>query len=135
MAPDQARGGESASRRRRSRTTPGRIILAWIVAYALALAALALTGYDEALPALWLPVGALIGYSLGYLASRSPGRPGEIRAYLFLIPGLGALMIMAVFIVAAIVAEASDPWWLASLGFVSGVVAATYIRLKYPPQR
>jgi hypothetical protein len=41
------------------------------------------------------------------------------------------LMIMAVFIVASRPAEASDPWWLAIIGFVSGVLAASYVRLKH----
>ena len=27
-------------------------------------------------------------------------------------------------------AEASDPWWLAIIGFVSGVLAASYVRPK-----
>jgi hypothetical protein len=36
-------------------------------------------------------------------------------------------------IVSAVVvaAEATDPWWLASLGFAPGVLAAAYVRLKY----
>jgi hypothetical protein len=52
-------------------------------------------------------------------------------ANLLFFAALGVLMIMAVFIVASRPAEASDPWWLATLGFVSGVLAATYVRLKH----
>ena len=119
---------------------PGRIILVWIVAYALALAALALaalalTGYEDALPALWLPVGGLAGYGLGHLASRPPGRRGVTLATLFFFAALGAMVILAVLIVVSRPAETSESWFLAIIGFVSGVIAATYVRLKHPPQR
>jgi hypothetical protein len=40
-------------------------------------------------------------------------------------------MIMAIVIVASKTAEASDPWWLAMIGFVSGVLGASYVRLKH----
>jgi multisubunit Na+/H+ antiporter MnhF subunit len=56
-------------------------------------------------------------------------------ANLFFFAALTALMIMAVFIVASRPAETSDALVLAILGFVSGVIAATYVRLKHPPQR
>jgi hypothetical protein len=100
MTSDEARQGAGASRTARRKTGPGRVILGWIVAYAVVLAALALAGYDEAVPALWLPVGGLAGYGLGYLASRYPGHLGATVANLFFFAALGALMIMAVFIVA-----------------------------------
>jgi hypothetical protein len=45
------------------------------------------------------------------------------------------MTIMSAVIVASRTAEASDPWWLASLGFVSGVFAAAYVRIKYPAER
>ena len=81
-------------------------------------------------------MGALAGYGAGHLASRSPGRPGEIVATIFFFAALGAMTIMpAVVNVASRTAEASDAWWLASLGFASGVLAAAYVRLKYPVQR
>jgi len=135
MTPDQAGEGRGASRRRRRRIRPGRTILVWIGAYAVGLAALALMGYEDAVPAVWAPVGALAGYGLGHLASRSPGRLSKTMANLFFFAALAALMIMAVFIVASRPAETSDAWVLAILGFVSGVIAATYVRLKHPPQR
>jgi multisubunit Na+/H+ antiporter MnhF subunit len=56
-------------------------------------------------------------------------------ANLFFFAALTALMIMAVFIVVSRPAETSDALVLAILGFVSGVIAATYVRLKHPPQR
>ena len=135
MTPDQAGEGRGASPRRRRRIRPGRTILFWIVTYAIVLAILALTGYEDAVPALWLPVGALAGYGLGYVVTRSPGRLGETMASLFFFAALTALMVMAVFIVASRPAETSDALVLAILGFVSGVIAATYVRLKHPPQR
>ena len=131
MAPDRAGEDESASRRERPRTGPGRVILGWIFAYALALALAALAGYDDAATALWLPAGALVGYALGYLVSRSPGRRGESVANLFFFAALGVLMIFAVVIVVSPPAGMSAPW-LALLGFVPGVVAASYVRLKHP---
>ena len=135
MTPEQGAEGGSTSRRRRWRIGPGRTILVWIGAYAVALAALALMGYEDAVPAVWLPVGALAGYALGHLASRSPGRLGETIATLFLYAALAALMILAVFIVVSRPAETSDALVLAILGAVSGIIAATYVRLKHPPQR
>jgi len=135
MPPEQAGEGEGANRRRRRRMRPGRIILVWIVAYALALAALALMGYEDALPALWLPVGGLAGYGLGHLATRPPGRRGVTLATLFFFASLGAMMILAVLIVVSRPAETSESWFLAIIGCVSGVIAATYVRLKHPPQR
>ena len=107
-------------------------MLGWLVFYTVAFSALALAGHDDALPALRLAVGALAGYGVGHLASRSPGRPGETVATLFFLAALGAMTIMTVFLVASRPAEPSDPWWLASLGFVSGVLAATYVRLRHP---
>lgn len=127
-------GGTSRSGRRR-RTRPGRIILGWLVFYVVAFGALALAGYDDALPALRLVAGTLAGYGLGHLASRSPGRPGEAVATLLFYAALGTMTIMSAIIVASRSAEASGPWWLASLGFVSGVLAAAYVRLKHPPRR
>jgi hypothetical protein len=110
MSSDKAREGQQAvSRPSRRRTRPGRIILGWLVAYAIALAVLCLTGYEQALPALCLPVGGLAGYAVGYFASRSSGRRGETIANLFFFSALGMLMIMAVFIVVSRPAEASDP--------------------------
>ena len=135
MTPEQGREGGATGRRRRWRIGPGRTILVWIGAYAIALAALALMGYEDAVPAVWLPVGALAGYALGHLASRSPGRLGETIATLFLYAALAALMILAVFIVVSRPAETSDALVLAILGAVSGIIAATYVRLKHPPQR
>jgi hypothetical protein len=135
MTPDQDREGGSISRRRRWRLGPGRTILIWIGAYAVALIVLALMGYEDAVPAVWLPVGALAGYALGHLASRSPGRLGKTIANLFFFAALAAVMILAVFIVVSRPAETSDAWILAILGAVSGIIAATYVRLKYPPQR
>ncbi len=135
MTSDEGREGEGTSRRRRGRIRPGRTILFWIGAYAVALAILALMGYEDAVPAVWLPVGALAGYGLGHLASRSPGRLGETIATLFLYAALAALMILAVFIVVSRPAETSDAWILAILGAVLGIIAATYVRLKRPPQR
>ncbi len=80
-------------------------------------------------------MGALAGYGVGHLASRSPGRPGETVATLFFFAALGAMTIMSAVIVASRTAEASDAWWLVSLGFVSGVLAVAYVRLKYPAER
>ncbi len=57
--PHRAGRGEDASPRGRSRTGPGLIILGWTIAHALALGALAPSGYEEAAPALGVPVGAL----------------------------------------------------------------------------
>ena len=129
-------GGGGASRRaRRRRTGPGRIIVGWLVFYTVALGALALAGQDDALPALRLVAGALAGYGVGHLASRSPGRPGEAVATLVFFAALGAMTVMSVFIVASRSAEASDPWWLAGLGFVSGVLAAAYVRSRHPAGR
>lgn len=130
MTQDKAGEEPGVSRSTRRRTGPGRMILGWLVAYAVALATLALSGYDEAVPALWLPGGALVGYGLGYLASRAPGQLGATIANLLFFAALGVLMTMAVFIVVSRPAEASDPWYLAILGFVSGVLAAAYVRLK-----
>jgi drug/metabolite transporter (DMT)-like permease len=135
MSPDQGGEGGGTRRGRRWRIRPGRTILVWIGAYAVALGALALVGYEDAVPAVWLPVGALAGYGLGHLASRPPGRLGETIANLFFFAALAAVMILAVFIVVSRPAETSDPWILAILGAVSGIIAATYVRLKYPPQR
>ncbi len=133
---DPGGGGGGASRRgRRRRTRPGRTLLGFLLFYAVAFSALALAGYDDALPALRLVVGALAGYGVGHFASRSPGRPGEIAATIFFYAALGAMTIMTVFLVASRAAQTSDPWWLASLGFVSGVLAAAYVRLKYPAER
>ena len=128
-------GGGGAGRRRRRRTRPGRTLLGFLVFYAVAFSALALAGHDDALPALRLVAGTLAGYGVGHLASRSPGRPGEIVATIFFFAALGAMTIMSAVVVAAEAAEASDPWWLASLGFASGVLAAAYVRLKYPAGR
>jgi hypothetical protein len=52
MTSDKAGEGPGVSRPRRRRTKLGRVILGWLVAYAVALAALALASYDEALAAL-----------------------------------------------------------------------------------
>jgi hypothetical protein len=49
----------------------------------------------------------------------------------FFFAALGMLMIMAVFIVVSRLAETSSPWWLGILGFVCGVLDASYIRLKH----
>ena len=135
VTPGQAGEGRGTSHRRRRRIGPGRTILVWIVAYAVVLAALALMGYEDAVPAVWAPVGALAGYGLGHLASRSPGRLAKTMANLFFFAALAALMIMAVFIVVSRPAETSDPWILAILGAVLGIIAATYVRLKHPAQR
>ena len=51
----------------------GRVILGWLVFYAVASGALALAGQDDALPALRLAAGAPAGYGAGHLASRSSG--------------------------------------------------------------
>jgi hypothetical protein len=130
-AAEDSEGGGAGRRSRRRRTRPGRTLLGFLVFYTVAFSALALTGYDDALPALRLVVGTLAGYGVGHLASRSPGRPGEIVANILFFAALGAMTIMSAVIVASRTAEASDPWWLASLGFVSGVLAAAYVRLKY----
>jgi drug/metabolite transporter (DMT)-like permease len=135
MTPEQGGEGGGTSRRGRWRIGPGRTILTWIGAYAVALGALALLGYEDAVPAVWLPVGALAGYGAGHLASRPPGRLGETIAYLLFFAALVAVMILAVLIVVSRPAETSDPWILAILGAVAGVIAATYVRLKHPPQR
>jgi hypothetical protein len=116
--------GGGASRRRRRRTRPGRILLGFLVFYAVAFGALALAGYDDALPALRLVVGTMAGYGVGHLASQSPGRAGEIVATILFFAALGAMTIISAVVVASRTAEASDPWWLASLGFASGVFAA-----------
>jgi drug/metabolite transporter (DMT)-like permease len=118
-------------RRQRRRTGPGRTLLGFLVFYAVAFGTLALAGYDDALPALRLVLGALAGYGVGHLASRSLGRPGEIVATVLFFAALGAMTIVSAVVVAAEAAEASDPWWSASLGFASGVLAAAYVRLKY----
>jgi hypothetical protein len=129
-------GGGGASRRaRRRRTRPGRTLLGFLVFYAVAFIALALAGYDDALPALRLVVGTLAGYGVGHLASRSAGRPGEIVATILFFAALGAMTVMSAFVVASRTAEASDPWWLGGLGFVSGVFAAAYVRLKFLVER
>ena len=127
--------GGGASRRRRRRTRPGRTLLGFLVFYTVAFGALALAGYDDALPALRLVVGTLAGYGVGHLASRSPGRAGEIVATILFFAALGAMTIISAVVVASRTAEASDPWWLASLGFASGVFAAAYVRLKYLVER
>jgi hypothetical protein len=128
-------GGGASRRGRRRRTRPGRTLLGFLLFYTVAFSALALAGYDDALPALRLVVGTLAGYGVGHLASRSPGRPGEIVATILFFAALGAMTIVSAVIVASRTAEASDPWWLASLGFVSGVFAAAYVRIKYPVER
>ena len=109
--------------------------MGWLVFYSVAFGALALAGQDDALPALRLVAGALAGYGAGHLASRSPGRPGEAVATLVFFAALGAMTAMSVFIVASRSAEASDPWWLAGLGFASGVLAAAYVRSRRPAGR
>jgi hypothetical protein len=128
-------GGGGASRRRRRRTRPGRTLLGFLVFYTVAFGALALAGYDDALPALRLVVGTMAGYGVGHLASQSPGRAGEIVATILFFAALGAMTIISAVVVASRTAEASDPWWLASLGFASGVFAAAYVRLKYFVER
>jgi len=134
--PEEAGGGGGASRRaRRRRTRPGRTLLGFLVFYAVAFSALALTGYHDALPALRLVAGTLAGYGVGLLASRSSGRPGEIVATVLFFAALGAMTVMSAVVVASRTAEATDPWWLASLGFVSGIFAAAYIRLKFLVER
>jgi hypothetical protein len=134
-AGEAGEGGGASRRGRRRRTRPGRTLLGFLVFYAVAFSVLALAGYDDALPALRLVVGTLAGYGVGHLASRSPGRPGEIVATILFFAALGAMTIMSVVIVASRTAEASDAWWLVSLGFVSGVLAVAYVRLKYPAER
>jgi hypothetical protein len=127
--------GGGASHRRRRRTRPGRTLLGFLVFYTVVFSALALAGYDDALPALRLVVGTMAGYGVGHLASQSPGRAGEIVATILFFAALGAMTIISAVVVASRTAEASDPWWLASLGFVSGVFAAAYARLKYFVER
>jgi hypothetical protein len=134
-AGETGEGGGTSRRGRRRRTRPGRTLLGFLLFYTVAFSALALAGYDDALPALRLVVGTLAGYGVGHLASRSPGRPGEIVATILFFAALGAMTIMSAVVVASRTAEASDPWWLASLGFVSGVFAAAYVRIKYPVER
>ncbi len=113
-AGEAGEGAGASSRRRRRRTRPGRTLLGFLVFYTIAFSALALAGYGVA-----------------HFASRSPERPGEIVATIFFYAALGAITIMTVFLVASRTAQTPDPWWLASLGFVSGVLAAAYVRLKY----
>jgi hypothetical protein len=127
--------GGGASHRRRRRTRPGRTLLGFLVFYTVVFSALALAGYDDALPALRLVVGTMAGYGVGHLASQSPGRAGEIVATILFFAALGAMTIISAVVVASRTAEASDPWWLASLGFASGVFAAAYVRLKYLVER
>jgi hypothetical protein len=127
--------GGGASHRRRRRTRPGRTLLGFLVFYTVVFSALALAGYDDALPALRLVVGTMAGYGVGHLASQSPGRAGEIVATILFFAALGAMTIISAVVVASRTAEASDPWWLASLGFASGVFAAAYVRLKYFVER
>ena len=134
-AREAGEGGGASRRGRRRRTRPGRTLLGFLVFYTVAFSVLALAGYDDALPALRLVVGTLAGYGVGHLASRSPGRPGEIVATILFFAALGAMTIISAVVVASRTAEASDPWWLASLGFVSGVLAVAYVRLKYPVER
>jgi hypothetical protein len=131
----EAGEGGGASRRRRRRTRPGRTLLGFLVFYTVVFSALALAGYDDALPALRLVVGTMAGYGVGHLASQSPGRAGEIVATILFFAALGAMTIISAVVVASRTAEASDPWWLASLGFASGVFAAAYVRLKYFVER
>ena len=118
-------------RRKRRRTGPGRTLLGFLAFYAAAFSALALAGYGDALPALRLAAAALAGYGLGHLVSRSLGRPGEVVAAVLFFAALGAMTIVSTVIVAAEAAEASDPWWSASLGVLVGVLAAAYVRLKH----
>ncbi len=118
-------------RRKRRRIGPGRTLLGFLVFYVVALGALALAGYGDALPALRLAAGALAGYGAGYLAARGIGRPGETAAAVLFFAALGATTIASAVIVASRTAEASDPWWSAGLGFLAGVLAAAYVRLKY----
>ncbi len=122
-------------RRKRGRIGPGRTLLGFLVFYTVGLGALALAGFGDALPALRLAAAALAGYGVGHLASRSAGRPGEIVATILFFAALGAMTIVSAVVVASRTAEASDAWWLVSLGFVSGVFAAAYVRLKYPAER
>ena len=118
-------------RKRRRRIGPGRTLLGFLVFYAAAFSALALAGYGDALPALRLAAGALAGYGAGYLAARSLGRPGEVVAAVLFFAALGATTIASAVLVASRTAEASDPWWSAGLGFLAGVLAAAYVRLKH----
>ena len=118
-------------RKRRRRIGPGRTLLGFLVFYVATFSALALAGYDDALPALRLAAAALAGYGAGHLASRSPGRPGEVVAAVLFFAALGATTIVSAVVVAAEAAEASDPWWSAGLGFLAEVLAAAYVRLKY----
>ena len=127
--------GGGASRRRRRRTRPGRTLLGFLVFYTVVFSALALAGYDDALPALRLVVGTMAGYGVGHLASRSPGRTGEIVATILFFAALGAMTIISAVVVASRTAEASDAWWLVGLGLVSGILAVAYVRLKYPAER
>ncbi|HET7478756.1 MAG TPA: hypothetical protein VFJ72_04470 [Rubrobacteraceae bacterium] len=110
------------------------MILIGIVVYAAALAAFTLAGHEDTAPDLWLPIGALAGYAIGYFASRSPGHRGESEAYVLFFVALGALAIAAVIIVVSPPDPNSAPWMMI-LGFLMGVMAANYVRLKYPPTR
>ena len=118
-------------RRKRRRIGPGRTLLGFLVFYTVGLGALALAGYGDALPALRLAAAALAGYGVGHLASRSLGRPGEVVAAVLFFAALGAMTIVSAVVVASRTAEASGPWWSAVLGFLAGVLAAAYVRLKY----
>lgn len=132
MVPADGTGGGDTGRpgRRSRRTGPGRTILGFLVFYAVALGALALAGYDDSLPALRLVAGALAGYVVGYVATRSPNRAGEAVATILFFAALGVMATMSVIVVTSRTVQASDPWWLAALGFVPGVLAAAYVRLK-----
>ena len=100
--------------RRKRRIGPGRTLLGFLVFYVVGLGALALAGYGA-----------------GHLASRSLGRPGEVVAAVLFFAALGATTIASAVVVASRTAEASDPWWSAGLGFLAGVLAAAYVRLKH----
>ncbi len=128
-------GGWVRGRLGRSKTKPGRLILTWLVAYAGVLVVLDLVGYEDSSPELWLPVGALAGYAIGYFTSRSPGTRGESAANFLFFAALAALTIIVVLFatmmdVAPPPAPDSTPW-LGIIGFVLGVLAAAYVRLKH----